>query len=125
MAGLFHGQTINVSAIARDCGTARTTVAGYLEILEDTLMARRLPAYKSRLRVRERKHPKLYWVDPGLARAVKRQLGPVGVEERGALFEGWIHTLLRAYAEERELFDELYWPLRRFLDALKGDRLWP
>jgi len=49
-------------------------------------------------------------VDPGLVRAVKKQLGPLAVEERGPLLEGWVHTLLRAYAEERELFDEIfYW----------------
>lgn len=108
IAGLFHGQTLNVSSLARDSGTARSTVAGYLDILEDTLLARRLPAYESRLRVRERKHPKLFWVDPGLARAVKRQLGPVGVEEVGPLFEGWIQTLLRTYGEERELFEEIF-----------------
>ena len=110
IAGLFHGQTVNVSAIARDAGTARTTVAGYLEILEDTLLARRLPGFEARLRVRERKHPKLYWVDPGLVRAVKRQLGPVTGEESGPLLEGWVHTLLRTYAETRDLYEEMfYW----------------
>ena len=109
IAALFHGQVINVSSIARDAGTARTTVSDYLEILEDTLLARRLPAFAARLRVRERKHPKLYWVDPGLVRAVKKQLGPLAVEERGPLLEGWVHTLLRAYAEERELFDEIFY----------------
>lgn len=110
VAGLFHGQTVNVSAIARDAGVARTTVAGYLEILEDTLLATRLPAYEARLRVRERKHPKLYWVDPGLVRAVKKQLGPLATEETGPLLEGWVFTLLRAYAEERELYEEIfYW----------------
>jgi len=110
VAGICHGQTINVSSIARDAGVARTTVGGYLDVLEDTLLATRLPAYEARLRVRERKHPKLYWVDPGLARAVKKQLGSVTVEERGALLEGWIFTLLRTYAEERALYDEIfYW----------------
>ncbi len=110
VAALFHGQSINVSAIARDAGVARTTVAGYLEILEHTLLAWRLQAYEARLRVRERRHPKLYWIDPGLVRAVKRQLGPVAAEERGALLEGWVHSLLRAYREERELYDDIaYW----------------
>lgn len=110
VAALFHGQTINVSAIARDTATARTTVSGYLEILEDTLLTCRLEAFEPRLRVRERKHPKLYWVDPGLVRAVKRQLGPVTHEERGPLLEGWILGLLRCYAEERELYDDIhYW----------------
>ncbi len=108
IAALFHGQVVNVSAVARDSGTARTTVDGYLEILEDTLLTYRLPAFEARLRVRERKHPKLYWVDPGLVRAVKKQYGTVTTEERGPLLEGWVLTLMRAYAEERELFDEIF-----------------
>lgn len=110
IAALFHGQVVNVSGIARDSGTARTTVSGYLDILEDTLVAFRLPAFEPRLRVRERKHPKLYWIDPGLVRAVKKQLHAVTAEEKGPLLEGWILTLLRAYAQERELFEEIvYW----------------
>ncbi len=72
IAALLHGQTLSVSGIARDAGVARTTVAGYLEILEDTLLAWRLPAFESKLRVRERRRPKLYWTDPGLARARRR-----------------------------------------------------
>jgi predicted AAA+ superfamily ATPase len=110
VAGLFHGQEVNVSAIARDAGAARTTVAGYLDILEDTLLASRLPAFEARLRVRERKHPKLYWTDPGLVRAIKRQLGPLAAEERGPLLEGWVYTLLRVYGQERRLWEDLfYW----------------
>ena len=110
VAALLHGQTLNVTGIARDAGVARTTVAGYLEVLEDTLLTRRLPAFEARLRVRERRRPKLYWVDPGLARAVKRQFGPVSMEERGALFEGWVLGLLRAHAEEQPIYDDIhYW----------------
>src|SRR6185295_13960819 len=110
IAALAHGQVINVAGIARDAGTARATVQGYLEILEDTLLAWRLPAFESRLRVRERKHPKLYWLDPGLVRATKKRHGPLAAEERGALFEGFVHMLLRAYGEIHPLFDEVsYW----------------
>lgn len=39
VAALFHGQVLNVEGLARDCGVARTTVQGYLDILEDTLLA--------------------------------------------------------------------------------------
>ena len=110
VAALYHGQVINISSIARDCGVARTTVQGYLDILEDTLLAIRLPAFQPRLRVRERRHPKLYWVDSGLVRALKKLHGPIAPEERGALLEGWVLHLLRAHAEEDELFDDLnYW----------------
>lgn len=110
IAALLHGQVLNVAGIARDAGVARPTVAGYLEVLEDTLLTWRLPAFEAKLRVRERRRPKLYWVDPGLVRAVKRQFGPVSAEERGALFEGWVLGLLRAHAEEQPLFDSIhYW----------------
>lgn len=110
VAALCHGQTVNVSGLARDAATSRTTIDGYLGILEDTLVATRLPAYEARLRVRERSHPKLYWVDPGLARAARRHLDPVGPDEKGALLEGWVFTLLRAHNQGASLFDEVsYW----------------
>lgn len=131
VAALFHGQVVNVASIARDAGAARSTVQAYIEILEDTLLARRLPAFEAKLRVRERKHPKLYWLDPGLVRAVKKQLGPAAAEERGPLLEGWVHMLLRVYAQEAGLFDELaYWaPVQSprvevdFLLARQGEHL--
>jgi predicted AAA+ superfamily ATPase len=110
IAALFHGQALNVTGIARDAGVARTTVQGYLDILEDTLLTFRLPGFEARLRVRERKLPKLYWIDPGLVRAAKRQLGPLTAEERGPLLEGWVLHLLRAHASVSELYDEVcYW----------------
>ncbi len=110
VAAVCHGQVVNVAGLARDAGAARTTVDGYLEVLEDTLLAFRLPAFEARLRVRERRHPKLYWADPGLPRAMKRQLGPPAAEERGHLFEGWVAGVLRAYRDYRGLFEDWgYW----------------
>ena len=46
VAALFNGQVINIAGIARDAGVARTTVQGYLDILEDTLIVCRLPTYE-------------------------------------------------------------------------------
>ncbi len=109
VAAIFHGQVLNIANIARDAGVARTTVSGYIEILEDTLMAYRLPAFEGKLRVREKKHSKFYWIDCGVVRAIKKQLGPVTNEEKGTLFEGWVGMLLRLYGEYYELFDNLYY----------------
>ncbi|MDI7269438.1 MAG: ATP-binding protein [Myxococcota bacterium] len=108
VAALFHGQTLNTSSLARDAGVARTTVEGYLGIIEDTLLAFRVPGFEGRLRMRERRHPKLYFADAGIVRALGRRRGPAGPEERGHLFEGWIAALLRAYRDYRDLFDEWY-----------------
>lgn len=109
VAALFHGQVLNISSLARDAGVSRTTVCGYLEILEDTLMAFRLPAFEGKLRVREKKHPKLYWVDSGIVRAIKKQFSPVTHEERGSLFEGWIANLLRVYSTHTSLCETFYY----------------
>ena len=108
IAALYNGQRINITGIARAAGVARTTVQGYLDILEDTLLTFRLPAYEAKMRVRERKLPKLYWVDPGVVRAVKRQLGEVVAEEKGPLLESWVATTLRTHAETQELYDDLF-----------------
>ncbi|MBI4607329.1 MAG: ATP-binding protein [Planctomycetes bacterium] len=110
VAALFHGQVLNVEGLARDSGVARTTVQGYLDILEDTLLAFRLRAFEGRLRVKEKRHPKLYWLDSGIARAAKKQLHPPSPEERGSLLEGLVAQLLRAHqALDAALYDELYY----------------
>ena len=110
VAALCHGQTLNVSNVARDAGVARATVEGYLDILEETLLCFRLPGFEARLRVRERKLPKWYWCDSGVVRAMKRASGDVLPEERGALFEGLVAQTLRAYRDYRQSFDEFfYW----------------
>ncbi len=99
VAALFHAQTVNVEALGRDCGVARSTVEGYLQILEDTLIAFQIPAYEKKLRVRQRKHPKLYWADSGIVRSAKKQLDGLAAEERGTLFEGFVAQTLKAYRE--------------------------
>jgi uncharacterized protein len=110
IAALFHGQVINVTNIAREAGVARTTVNGYLDILEETLLCFRMPAYEAKLRVKERRLPKWYWCDPGIVRAMKRSKGPLVQEEKGALFEGLVAQLLRAYKDYQGFVDEMfYW----------------
>ena len=73
------------------------------------MVAFRHPAYEAKIRVRERKHPKLYWIDPGLVRAVSGKYGELHPEERGALLEGLIATVLRAYRDHRGTFTQLYY----------------
>lgn len=108
VASLFHGQVLNAAGLARDAGVARTTVLGYLDVLEDTYLAWRLPAFEGRLRVKERKHPKLYWTDPGILRGVRKEYHPPSAAERGPLLEGWIGGLLRAYGEAGSALGSAY-----------------
>ena len=43
-----HGAQINVAAVARECEVERKVVAGYVGILEDLLLAFRLPVFRRR-----------------------------------------------------------------------------
>ncbi len=42
VAGLFHGQVLNICSLARDAGVARTPGRSWLGILDDTLFTFRL-----------------------------------------------------------------------------------
>ena len=109
IAALYHAQNINVTNIARQSGVARTTVIGYLEILQETLLTFSLPAFEAKIRVKERKLPKLYWCDAGLVRAIKNNFGDIYPEERGALFEGLVAQTIRAYKDYKDLCDDFYY----------------
>lgn len=110
VAALFHAQTLNTASLARDAEVSRTTVDGYFGILEDTLLVFKVQAFESKIRVREKKKAKLYFIDSGLVRALKKQRGTVAHEERGALFEGLIAQSLRAMNDYQGLYDDLfYW----------------
>jgi predicted AAA+ superfamily ATPase len=121
IAALFNGQTVNVTNIAREAGVARTTVMGYLDILEETLLCFRLPAYEAKLRVRERRLPKWYWCDPGIVRSMKRVTNTLAPEEKGALFEGMVAQVLRAYKDYRGICDDMYYWASSTRSAMEVD----
>lgn len=108
IASLFHGQTINISEVAREAGVARTTIEGYFSVLEDTLLSWRLPAFEAKPRVRERAHPKVYWIDAGILRALKGNLSPVNLEERGHMLEGLVANFLRSTISYQNIPAELF-----------------
>ncbi len=110
IAALYHGKSINVTNVAREAGVARTTVANYIDILVDTLVCFKVPGYEAKLRVKERKLPKLYWVDPGIVRAIRKRFSTLEPEDHGALFEGLVAQVIRAHQSYSNVCDELfYW----------------
>jgi predicted AAA+ superfamily ATPase len=109
VAALLHAQVLSLSAIARDAGVKRPTVENYFSILEDTLLTHRLLPYDAGIRVKEKKHPKFYWIDPGLVRALKEDWGPIHPMDRGPLFEGMVFTILKSYQSYADAFDEIYY----------------
>lgn len=66
MLAHYHGQTWNGSELARSLGVSDKTVSRYLDILEGTFMAFRLPPWHANVGKREVKAPKVYVADTGL-----------------------------------------------------------
>ena len=94
-----HGTQLNVSAVARDCEVERKVVAGYLGILEDLLLAFRLPVFRRRAKRALVVHEKLYLFDAGVFRSL-RPRGPLDAPEEiaGQALEGLVAQHLRAWA---------------------------
>lgn len=97
VAALSNGQVVNVAGTARDAGVTRMTVARYYQVLVDTLIGFWLPAWQSKARIKEVRHPKFYLFDPGVARALLGRIRePLEAAERGALLETLVLHELRA-----------------------------
>ncbi|MBC6414866.1 MAG: ATP-binding protein [Bdellovibrionales bacterium] len=109
VASLYHGQVVNMSSVARDSGNKIHYMREFFSILEDTMLGFFLPAYQAKLRVKEKKSKKFYFIDPGIVRALKKNFGLVSVEEKGFLFEGLIAQILRAYKDYRNLYEDIYY----------------
>ena len=92
-----HGQLLNHSNVARECGVSSKTVRSYVEILEDLMLAFRLPVFDKRARRKLVSHPKFYWFDPGVFASMRRR-GPldIGPEIAGVALEGLVAQQLRA-----------------------------
>ncbi|MBN20126.1 MAG: ATPase [Bdellovibrionaceae bacterium] len=107
---LYNGQILNLSSTARDAEVERKTLSSYLQILEDTLLVKKLHAFQTKLTVRENKKPKIYWIDPGLVRAAQGIRGPVGLQEKGPLLELYVFQIIRDQIENHLKYDDVfYW----------------
>ena len=96
---LSHGAQLNVSAVARECEVERKVAAGYVGILEDLLLAFRLPVFRKRAKRATVTHEKLYLFDAGVFRSL-RPKGPLDRPEEmeGQALEGLVAQHLRAWA---------------------------
>ena len=125
VAALSDGQIVNFSNIARECGISSHTVRNYFEILEDTLLARWLPAYQQRPKRRVITAPKFYFSDVGVAnRLARRGELLAGSENYGKAFENWLFHELSSYLSYHEIDARLcYWRLASGIevDFVLGD----
>ena len=123
VAALANAQVTNLSSLSRDSGVSRATVTTYFEILQDTLIVKKLDAWTPRARIKEVGHPKYYFFDCGVVRAIQGRIrDPLSPEERGPLLETLIHHELCAALAYQDLGGKLhYW---RTADGTEIDFIW-
>ena len=112
-AALSDGEMVNFSNVARECGVSSPTAKAYFEILEDTLLGRRLNAYRRRRKRRVIGAPKFYFADVGVVNRLTRrgELTP-GAPLYGKAFENWVFHELSAGIEYHDWdLDLAYWRL--------------
>lgn len=126
-ASFSQGSPLNMSAVARDCHIERKVVEDYFTILEDLLLACRIPVFTKRAKRRTTSHPKFYFFDAGVYRAL-RPKGPLDSPEEidGAALETLLWQELRAINDYRKLeYEIFYWRTAQGLEVdfvLYGER---
>lgn len=87
-ASFSQGSTLSISEVARECAVERKVVENYFTILEDLLIAYRVPVFAKRAKRRLAVHPKFYFFDVGVYRTI-RPMGPLDLPEEveGFAFE--------------------------------------
>ncbi|MEK6715357.1 MAG: AAA family ATPase [Candidatus Omnitrophota bacterium] len=104
-----HGSLLNMSNVARECEVERKVVEAYITILEDLLLAFRVPVFSKKAKRATIAHPKFYYFDAG----VYRSLRPCGSLDRpeeieGASLEGLIAQHLIAWSSYRGEKNKVY-----------------
>jgi predicted AAA+ superfamily ATPase len=97
-----HASMLNISNVARECEVERKVVEGYIGILEDLLLAYKIPVFAKRAKRATSSHPKFFLFDAGIYTAL-RPSGPLDRAEEtfGAALEGLVAQHLRAWIDYR------------------------
>lgn len=106
-----HGNLLNVADLARSLGVSSHTVAGDLDVLEQTFMIRRLPPYFANVQKRLTKSAKVYIRDTGLLHFLAGLRDPRELStwaRRGASFEGLVIEEIVAWATDNVVRPEAY-----------------
>lgn len=111
VAALTDGEMINNNNIAQDCWVSATTVNSYFDILEDTLIGYRIPAFRKVMKRRLMQAPKFYYFDIGVANHLLHRKELVrGTPEYGHAFEHLVIQEIYAWLHYTHSEEELsYW----------------
>lgn len=111
VAAISCGGTINYNNIARECGVSATTASAYFDILEDTLVGYRVPAYTRVVKRRVVQAPRFYFFDVGVTNyLLQRDVLKRGTSDYGHAFEHLVMQEIVAWLRYRHPRERLsYW----------------
>ena len=113
-ASFSQASTLNVSDVARDSHVERKVVENYFSILEDLLLAVRIPIFSKRAKRDLITHRKFLYYDVGVYRTI-RPRGPLDSQDEidGAALETLFYQLLRANNDYlKKEYEIYYWRTR-------------
>lgn len=96
---LRNAQVINIQNLSREIGVPRTTLNGYLDILEQTLLGYKVAPIHLKAKVKEVSTAKFYFFDSGVVRALAKRLDENLDTDKGALFETLVLHELKIYSD--------------------------
>jgi len=125
VAALTDGEMVNNNNIAQDCGVSASTVSSYFDILEDTLIGYRIPAFRKVMKRRLVQAPRFYYFDIGITNHLLHRKELVrGTTDYGHAFEHLVIQELVAWQHYTHSEEELsYWRTYTGIevDAVLGD----
>ncbi len=114
-----YGQILNVANIARECSVKRHTVDNFITILEDLLLSMRLDVFSHRAQRELSQHPKFYFFDCGVFRAI-RKIGPGDSHQEvdGSALEGLVFQHLKSWIHySKGRHDLFFWRTKSGLEV--------
>lgn len=114
-----HANILNTTNIARECEIKRNSVDNYIQILEDLLLATRIPVFTKRAQRTLTAHPKFYLFDAGVFRALRNSsLLDSASEMDGAALEGLVFQHLQAWCDySKGKYQIYYWRTKAGLEV--------
>lgn len=104
-----HGSILNLNNIARECAIKRATADSWLSIVEDLLIAYRIPVFQRRAQRLLVSQPKFYYFDAGIYRSLRpSSILDNASELDGMALEGLVCQHIRAWIDYTQASHELF-----------------
>ena len=107
------GSEVNYDNLARDTGLSRTTVADYLQLLEQCFIIKTCPSFSRNLSNELKKGKKVYFCDNGLRNAIIGDFSPMVArpsQDGGALWENFFFMeRVKLHSIRNDFTDMYFW----------------